>query len=301
MRGVLGVKTIKRCRQLIAVPLIAVLASLQICSGLPAVAATSVLTPGAFEAATLLGILPKVERLIQLNQLSRTQDSLSDEELALKVDVLDKVMGGSLEVRMVSGRIDRELAWAFAGQGMLQGRRQRNLNYLFTLNFMQGGILGTLSGPAFLSGEPKTGTELLLLASSIGLTLSTLSLLAGRSGTKKIDGGTTILADVFHLPQPTPDHNPEIVLKFLNSVPPQSASPKTRIETLVGGWKSGHYLHSTSEGQLEKLAVLLPPTDKHRENIGLIASRIRMLFDTQHTVEQLDAELLDLLRVVDQH
>lgn len=276
-----------------------ILTLVQIGSGSPARAANAVLTPGAREAATLLGILPKVERLMQLKQLDRGQDTLNDEELALKVDVLDRVMGGSLEVRMVSGRIDRELAWAFAGQGMLQAKRQRNLNYLFTANFMQGGTLGILSGPAFLSGSSKVGTEFLLLGSSIGLALSSLSLLASRSGSKPIDGGTTILADVFHLDQPEQDHRPDIVLKFLNSVPPQSGSNKTRIETLMDRWQKAHHLRSTKEQQLQKLAALEPAVDKQKENIKLISNRIRLLFDTQYTVQLLDAELLDLLRVAD--
>ncbi len=142
----------------------------------------SALTPGAREAGKLLGILPKVERLMQLNRNRAEGAPYTDEELALKVDVLDKVLGGSLEVRMVSGRIDRELAWSFSSQGMLQARRQKILNYLFTANFMQGGTLGVLSGPAFLHGDPRRGTELLLIASSIGLGLSTVSFYEARVG-----------------------------------------------------------------------------------------------------------------------
>lgn len=65
-------------------------------------AAMDTLTPGAREAAELLGILPKVERLIELKHTSAGNDTMSDEMLALKVDVLDKVMAGTLEVRMVS-------------------------------------------------------------------------------------------------------------------------------------------------------------------------------------------------------
>jgi len=243
----------------------------------------------------LLGIAPKVDRLIQLGQ-QPNHDATSDEELALKVDVLDRVIGGSLEVRMVADRIDRELAWAFSGQGMLNARRQKLLNYLFTANFMQGGILGTLSGPMFLHGQPDVGTELLLLASAIGLSLSTVSFIAARSGSKPIDGGTTVLADVFHLSQPEPDHNPEMVWKFLNSAPPQSTDNKTRIESLIAGWRKGRYLRSSEQRELQKLAALDGVTAKDRENVGLVSNRIRMLFDTQWTLEQLDGELLDILR-----
>lgn len=257
------------------------------------------LTPKAREAANLLGILPKVERLMQIKAAKQNSGdaSLSDEELGLKVDVLDRVMGASLEVRMVAGRIDRELAWAYSGQGMLQAKRQNRLNMIFTANFMQIGILGTLSGPAFLNHKPIIGTELLLLASSIGLLFSTLSLVESRSGTKKVDGGTTILADVFHIDaNDKPDHRIEIVTNYLNSVPPGAADGKTRIEALVNNWKKGKYLRNMRLDNLQKLAAVNPEGKHFKENIGLLNSRIRMLFDTQYTIELLHEELVELLR-----
>lgn len=257
------------------------------------------LTAGAREAANLLGILPQVERLMQLNKTHAAGAALSDEELALKVSVLDKVLGGSLEVRMVTGRLDRELAWSFSSQGMLQARRQKELNYLFTANFMQGGTLGVLSGPQFLHGNPRAGTELLLLASSIGLGLSTVSFYVARTGSKKIDGGTTLLADVFRLEDSDPAHRADMVFKYLNSAPPGTIGGQTRIQDLMERWKKGHHLKSTEEKQLQKLAAIQPSGEHYRENIGLLNRRIRMLFDTQWTIEQLDADLLDLMRAAD--
>jgi len=253
------------------------------------------LTAGAIEAANLLKILPKVERLAQLNQGRTNYESISDEELALKVDVMDRVMGGALEVRMAADRIDRELAWSFSGQGMLQARRQKILNNLFTANFMQGGVLGIVAGPEFLHGNRRAGIECLLLGSSIGLALSGVSFLYEKSGTRKIDGETTMLADVFHLSYPEPLHQPEIVLRFLNSVPPDAKTHKTRIDTLMDGWK----LHDAQEQWLLKLAAVEPEANKYRENLRLIAKRIRMLFDTQCKIEELDADFLDLLRATD--
>ncbi len=150
-----------------------------------------------------------------------------------------------------------------------------------------------------MHGEPLVGTDLLLLASSIGLALSSVTVLESRSGTKKIDGETTVLADVFHMPQPEPMHGTNIILKFLNSVPPQSTDHNTRIASLIDSWKSGHYLRTTKERHLEKLAVLQPQSERYRENIHLLSDRIRMLFDTQNAVQQLDIELLDLLRVAE--
>jgi hypothetical protein len=262
---------------------------------------TIALTPGAKEAATLLGIMPKIDRLIQLRQTreARGEEMISDDELALRVEVLDKVMSGCLEVRMVSDRIDRELSWSFASQGMLQAKRQRILNYLFTANFMQSGILGTISGPMFLHGKPVVGTELLLLASSIGLGLSTASFVETRSGSKKIDGETTVLAHIFELPMTEPPHRFDTVVKFMTSVPPGSTTNKTRRQELIEGWKRGHYLRSTSEKNLEKLSALQPAAQKYKENISLISRRIRMLFDAQWSVQQLDGEMLDLLRATD--
>ena len=261
---------------------------------------TTALTPGAKEAATLLGILPKVERLQQLKQQNGNSEQINDEELGLKVDVLDKVMGGALEIQMVTGRIDREVAWAYAGHDMLLAKRQKIMNYLFTANFMQGGVLGVLSGPFFLHGENTLGKEFLLLASSIGLALSMASFVEARSGSKRVDGGTTVLADVFHLAQPTlPMHQADIVSKYMNSVPPGSTTNRTRIDALVDSWKQGHYLKSTNEKLLQRLSAIEPEGSKYKENVGLLNQRLRMLFDTQSAIEQLHGDLLELLRAAE--
>jgi hypothetical protein len=262
--------------------------------------AVPVLTPGAIEAAKLLNILPKVERLRQLAQNHVDGQPMTDEEMALKVDVMDRIMGGSLEVRMVAGRIDRELAWSFSGQGMLQAKRQKILNYLFAANFMQGGILGTTSGPMFLDKKPQVGTELLLLASSIGLFLSTVSFIEAKNqGSKRMDDETTVLAYVYDLNPPEPNHKPEIVTKFMRSVPPGATDNKTRVQSLMGNWQRGRYLRSTDETNLRRLSAFQPDGAHWKENISLLTARIRMLFDTQWTMEQLDGELLDLLRACD--
>jgi len=265
--------------------------------GQPIPRQNSTLSPGAIEAAALLGVRTQIDRLMAIAQTSGTGSILSDEELSIRVEVLDKVMGGSLEVRLVADRIDRELAWANNAKGTLEGKRQKRLNYLFTSNFLQGGILGVAAGHEFLTNHPRTGTKLLLIASSVGLGLSSLALLQQRSGTKRIDGGTTALAEVFQLNLPEDrNHNPTIVLKFLDSVPPLSTNNKTRRQLLIESWKKGRYLQSSEEKYLQRLAAYQPEGGKSREDIGLLGTRIRMLFDTQWTVEQLDAELLDLLR-----
>lgn len=263
----------------------------------------SALTPGAREAANLLGILPKVEKLMQLKQARSGQENmaLSDEELGLKVDVLDRVLGASMEVRMVSGRIDRDLSWAFAGQGMLNAKQQKILNYLFMANFMQIGVLGVLSGPAFLNGRGALGSELLLLASSIGLSLSVLSFAQANIGYKKrVDGDATILTDVYKIQKPaTDEHQPKLVIKYLDSVPPNSRDGKTRSQALIEGWKKGKYLRNMNEITLEKLSAVEPAGKKYKIGANEFQKRIRMLFDTQYTIELFHEELLELLRAAE--
>lgn len=256
------------------------------------------MTPGAIEAAKLLNILPKVERLIELNQ-QRTSDAMSDEELALKVDIMDRTLKGAMEVRVVADRIDRELSWAFNSQGGMLAKRQKILNFLFAANFLQGGTLGVLSGPMFLHGNPRAGTELLLLGSSIGLGLSFVSFYEARTGSRKIDSETTVLAEVYDLPHPDWLHQPDVVYRFMKSVPPGSTDNKTRVQALIDKWKQQHRLRSTEEKNLVKLAAVEPAASKYHETIRLVGDRIRMLFDTQYTVEQLDGEFLDLLRATD--
>ncbi|QQR56670.1 MAG: hypothetical protein IPG59_16930 [Candidatus Melainabacteria bacterium] len=261
------------------------------------------LTPGAREAANLLGILPKVERLLQLKQQRQGNETapLSDEELGLKVDVLDKVLGASMEVRMVSGRIDRDLSWAFAGQGALNAKQQKILNTIFTVNFMQIGTLGVLSGPAFLNGRGALGSELLLLASSIGLVLSMLAFAQTNIGYKKaVDGDATILTDVLKVQKPvSTEHESKLVVKFLDSVPPGTRDGKTRSQALIENWKKGKYLRNMSEPNLKKLSAVVPSGKKYKIGAAEFNKRIRMLFDTQYTIELFHEQLVELLRAAE--
>lgn len=261
-------------------------------------ATTNVLSPEGKEAAELLGITAEVAELLRMKEQGNYgTDVLSDHELAVRVRVMDKVMGASLEVRMVSDRIDRELSWAYIGKGMIDSRRQRNVNYLVAGNFMQGGILGTLSGPLVLDEQPKASTEVLLVASTVGMGLSLLSVLASHIGWKKIDGETTVLADLFNLPQKqVQTTHPSIVYKFLNSPAPESGTSATRLDKLKEAWKKGNYLKTTNEHWLARLAAV--KGTKGFETSGLLACRIRMLYDTQGAVQQLDHGLLDIMRVV---
>jgi hypothetical protein len=260
------------------------------------------LTPGAAEAANLIGVMPSVERLIQYKQnrgASFDPANISDDELNLRVYLLDRIVGQSLEVRMVADRIDRELAWSYTGKGMLEARRQRTLNFLFTANFLQGGILGVNAGPQFLHGNVRAGTELLLLASAIGLGLSTMAAIEQRTGSKKMDGEPTVLADIFGIKQTSdPQHRPDAVIKYMTSVPPISINNQTRREQLISGWKKGHYLRSMDEKSLNKVSAIQMPGERNRENIGDLGNRIRMLYDVQWSIEQLDGDLLELLRAV---
>jgi hypothetical protein len=259
------------------------------------------LTPDAREVARLLGVLPQVEGLVAAHRSNPNRSpEISDAELAQKVYLLEKIMGGVLEVRVVADRIDRELAWSWNGKHMLEANRQRNLNYLFTANFMQGGILGIVAGGMFLHRKPVQGAELLLLGSSIGLGLSVISFVEMRSGSKPIDGETNVLADVFQLPYTTEEmHKPEVVIKYMTSVPPGSTSGKTRVQELKDTWQQGRYLGTSNEMHLKKLAAVRPAEGAYHENIGLMGERIRMLYDCQWKIEQLDGSLLDLIRAID--
>lgn len=261
------------------------------------------LTAGAREAAQLLGITARLDQLQQIRIANPTPEGQlpGDEEFGLKVALLDRILLASLEVRMVADRIDRELAWAYMGKEMLEGKKQKYLNDLFTLNFMQGGVLGTIAGCEFLNQNPNTGAELLLVASTVGLMLSSVSaLLQTQSFSKKIDGDVTFLADVYNLKQEQmPQHRTDIVLNFLNAVPPDGKSSRTRTEQLIDMWRKGGYLRGESSVKLNKLAALQPSGVHYRESTKVLGNRIRMLHDSQWAVEQLDAQLLDLLRAVE--
>ena len=136
-----------------------------------------------------------------------------------------------------------------------------------------------------MTHEPAA--NLLLLASSIGLGLSTISFIEARSGSKKMDMDPTVLTYIYGLDAPDPVHKPVIILKYLAAVPPHSNADKTRIEILKEGWQKGHYLKSTQERDLERLAGLEPENVKFSEDLAPLFSEnsyaVRYTMDNRTT------------------
>lgn len=95
------------------------------------------------------------------------------------------------------------------------------------------------------------------------------------------------------------EHQPKLVIKYLDSVPPNARDGKTRSQALIKGWKKGKYLRNMNEVTLEKLSAGEPAGKKYKIGANELQWRIRMLFDTQYTIELFHEELLELLRAAE--
>lgn len=267
-------------------------------------ATTSGETPGkisadALEVATLLGILPQVEKLRQLkSQSTQAPGSIpSDEQLALELFVMEKVFGAAMQVRTVADRIDGELAYAYDVRSILTAKRDRNLNYDFIANFGQGSALGSTAGGLFLGAQPLAANLCLLSTSGFSILL-TLAALKMQSGGKRVsDSGTNMLAHYLDL-NPGPENQyPDLVWKYLNAVP--AGATMSRRQQTLEHWRAARRVNERSDKAKRAVAAMPATNVPQKESIGLLTDRTFMLHYVHADVEQLDSSLLDLLKYMD--
>ena len=116
----------------------------------PGVADT--LTPGAKEAADLIGVTPLVDRVLVLKKQGLTS-STARQMIILKLMLYKRLWAASLDVRKAADRIDKELAHAYDIRDILEGRRGRMINLTNTSNFIQGGTLGSIRTGILMNGR----------------------------------------------------------------------------------------------------------------------------------------------------
>ena len=240
----------------------------------------------AQEAARLLKIEPLVAELQSMN-------GHSDRKTDLQLTFLENVLSGSLELRNAADGAQLDLNYQYdVVLSGLMARRGNLLTKLFELNFSQTNILGACAGWSYLNHYPKAGNELFIVADSIGLGITTLSLLVTHGGFKKIDTEPNTLANFFGL---RADGFSPIVSEYLNSADPDITGSKPRKQYLLDLWKADRAVNVDLEKvrMQERLACM--PSAKWN-SIKLVVNRITLLSSLEQKFQEFDSQLLSLMR-----
>lgn len=246
----------------------------------------------ADEAARLLHLEPV---LAELRSLEGSGES-SERKFELQVTLLETLLSGFLDLRTASDRCQQELNYQYdVVLAHLMARRGRFLQKTYQANFIQTGTHGACAGWSYLNGYPKAGNQLFIISNSIGLALTTVSLLGTHGGWTKNKSEPNSLADFFDLRANGKHGFSPLVWNYLNSSSTKRADGKSRRQCLQELWSKQNVstISLKKSSNIDKLANM--PSCKW-DSIKLVNNRIALLTSLQEQFWQFDAELLELLR-----
>lgn len=247
--------------------------------------------PAGQEMAALMGITPLLERYHALNG----QQSL--EALGLRQEISERVLTTSPEVDSAVAEIDAELAEVQEARQFLQARRN---SFIFNTS-LASVIIGTGLGviDSTLQFDPKTQNTGNAVGAVSGAVSTVLSILAGVKG-----GGTwhkgiqpSMLSAFFGQPSGNSAY-PDIVWRYLNTVPADIAVHVTWREYLIGEWsKLGRIDLGNSRKAQHHIELLTSGVVRPGKlSIGVLESRSSMLYDVRGHISLMKVGLAEVMR-----
>jgi hypothetical protein len=247
-----------------------------------------VATPDAVQMAQILGVRPQLDRILELG------GNDSEEAIALRSQILQKVLIGFLEVRKASDKNWRELSYSFNIMRREQ-RKQDLIDQCFTLaNFAQLSTLYTLEPYLRLNLYFKASAMCTQTGNGIGLLLPVLSIAQQKIATVGKTEPPAPLQEIIDGGPVNTGGLPEYVDKFFDS--PAPGTTITRRQALFELWKSRYHVDAANENQL----CSLRDSDRHkyRKTIRSLQTRILLLYSLYSYILDMDNSLLALLRYV---
>lgn len=259
---------------------------------------TTTLSAKAKDAADLLHVTDWVQRLFALPHQDQPTDRRA---IMMKMIIYKRVMAAILEMRKTTARIDKELAYAYDVQSGLLARRGKMVRYTTIANFSQFGAMGTARTGLLINGKVPEATQnasnyLRIIAASTSVFLASMTVLERRSGKRKIDADPNALAGIFDIDSARAYYLPDVVWNFLNEPPPEGGA--SRKERLVKQWQTLRHLNPSNTTYIHRITATPLTEEEKTETVRILEDRIFMLHDLHAVVEQLDAELLELVNAV---
>src|ERR1051326_5001319 len=190
------------------------------------------LSPGALEVANLIGVKPLVDRLAVLSANRPAGSAMSMEELSLREEITESIVGTSLEVDGVMAEIDNEVSQINEIRAVLESRRDRLANLNNITNFISGGGLAVVgSSLMFKDSTMNAGNILGIIAGGISITLSAIGLRQQRGGRSALGVAPNMLAKLFDRKSEFHSDYPDDIWGYLNSVPPLDIGKETKSGT----------------------------------------------------------------------
>ena len=237
------------------------------------------------QMSQLAGLTPLLNRLKDLNKPGDSGRTL--QALYTRQQILERVMGASLQVDATIARIEGEIAQANEYRNVLSEKRDRVENRLNLAGIGTGGALGVVSSALQISAKhAKAGNSVGIGAGVIVTVISVMSLRAQNGKVASLSFRSNMLAPLLDRRTESVDVYSPAVLGFLHAVPVADPEHLTRQQRLVKTW--------IQVGRLPALATAKGQTKIDRltevSSAG-IRQTINDLFDRRAMLEDLRAKL----------
>lgn len=259
------------------------------------------LSPGALQAAHIIGVEPLITRL---SSLAAAKDigavpGMSLDQLSLRQQITEAVVVASLDVDDALDRIDYERAQVIELRDILRSNRDRAVGTTSVATLAIGTGLGVVSGVLQFSDTTKgAGNVIGFAAGGISTLLSFHSIRQQRSGKRPAWVLPDMLSPFFDVSQAQHGHFPNgIIWAYLNSVPPEGASQVSRRERILAEWqRAGRFDSLDSPRGKAKVALFTDTNAANKKlSIDLLSQRSAMLADVRDEISLMKRDLHDLL------
>lgn len=237
----------------------------------------------AAQMADILGVRSQLDRYVQIRTSAE-----SDEQRALRSQILQKILLGYIEVRRACDRNDRELSFSYNVMRRAQ-RMQDLINEGFTLmNFAQLGTLYSMEPFLRLNKQFHASAECTQTGSAVGLFLPVASMVQQRTArTRDVAPPKSVLAFISGGPVDT-SALPPYVEAFLQT--PAPGANISRKEEMFEQWKTRYGVDPRREDTLVSLR------DGKSKTIHQLNTRILLLWSLRTYILDMDNSLLNLLK-----
>jgi len=270
---------------------------------------TSCLTKESYQLANELGLIVLLTRLQQLREHERHKRGmpLTPESATLRLEITEVVLTTSLQCQAVVAQIEAESASMMAIRSAMEGRRDRTGRTNAIANVVANGSVqavgSMLQEPVEtvpdsryeLPGEVVASAGTLMAAG-----LGAMALQQSKGMTLSAPVEPNMLAKIFKRPNSAKTEYPDVIWRYLNSVPPDSIKDgPTRREILIQRWVNLGRIPSpeTAKGRLYLRTVAGTVPQRKAVTLDMLDDRIAMLLDLRAEVNQIYKELLNMMLV----
>jgi hypothetical protein len=255
----------------------------------------------AQQTAQILGVDTILQKLRQLQAERGANAPVTEDERSLRLQLLESIQIATLEIDGVLGEISNERNELGDIRTSLQSRRDKSVGRFTTAALLTGsgaGIAVSATQYTFLGSRTNNVGDTAGIVSGAASTI--LSIIAAQ----RQNGPNASVGDVPNMLAPllggTPVLNtyyPPAVLQYLQSVPPDDPSRRTRFEQLKQSWiQSGRLDSSAAKKQQQTTAAATSSQNPNvKVSIDDLTNRIAMLGDVEGRVYLMKRDLSVLM------